>query len=113
MSKFESERESLQRRILTVTDENFDDIAFDLFSFQIRYNSLYGDFVRLLGIDPDQIASVFDWAFQSNQKQSTGKHGAGIGLFVSKAVIDAHGGTIGIESVPNEKTIVWFEIPIS
>lgn len=64
------------------------------------------------GINSDEIADVFNWAFQSEHRQSTGKHGAGIGLWVSKAIVDAHGGTIGIDSVPGEKTTAWFEVPV-
>ncbi|NQW20082.1 MAG: ATP-binding protein [Chloroflexi bacterium] len=64
------------------------------------------------GIGSDEISHIFDWAFQSDQKQSTGKHGAGIGLFVSKAIVDAHGGKIGVESLPGGNTVAWFEVPI-
>ncbi len=35
----------------------------------------------------------------------------GIGLATVRRVVDAHGGTIGIEETPGGGTTVWFELP--
>ncbi|MBT3995910.1 MAG: hypothetical protein HOF01_08935 [Chloroflexi bacterium] len=63
------------------------------------------------GVAAEDLENVFDWAVESGRERSVGKQGAGIGLFVAKAIIDAHDGTIGIESIPNIETKVWIEIP--
>jgi signal transduction histidine kinase len=38
-------------------------------------------------------------------------HGTGIGLYVVKTAIEAHGGRVGIEARPGGGSIFWFEIP--
>jgi signal transduction histidine kinase len=38
-------------------------------------------------------------------------HGTGIGLYVVKTTIEAHGGRVGIEARPGGGSIFWFEIP--
>ena len=37
--------------------------------------------------------------------------GAGLGLFVSKAIVEAHGGTIYLTSREGEGTIAAYELP--
>jgi signal transduction histidine kinase len=32
-------------------------------------------------------------------------------LAITKAIVDAHGGTIGVDSGPGEGTRVWFTLP--
>ena len=38
-------------------------------------------------------------------------YGTGIGLYVVKTAIEAHGGRVGIEERPGGGSIFWFEIP--
>jgi signal transduction histidine kinase len=37
--------------------------------------------------------------------------GGGVGLAIAKALIDAHGGRVGLESSPGRGTLVWLELP--
>jgi signal transduction histidine kinase len=39
--------------------------------------------------------------------------GAGLGLTIARAIVEAHGGRTGIESIPNEGSRVWFTLPIA
>ncbi|MGO8947687.1 MAG: sensor histidine kinase, partial [Ktedonobacterales bacterium] len=44
--------------------------------------------------------------------QSGSQIGFGIGLYISKAIIDGHQGQVGIESTPGQGTTVWFTLPL-
>jgi signal transduction histidine kinase len=37
--------------------------------------------------------------------------GAGLGLYIAKEVIAAHGGTIGVDSDGNSGSVFWFQLP--
>lgn len=41
------------------------------------------------------------------------KEGTGLGLAISRAIITAHGGTIGLNSVPGHGSNFWFTVPLS
>lgn len=57
------------------------------------------------GIEPAHAARLFKPFF------STKTRGTGLGLAITRKIIEAHGGTIRIESVPGEGTTVIVEIP--
>jgi signal transduction histidine kinase len=44
---------------------------------------------------------------------SDGRHygGTGLGLAIAKAIVEQHGGTIGVTSDPNVSTTFWFDVP--
>jgi signal transduction histidine kinase len=39
--------------------------------------------------------------------------GAGLGLFISREVVRAHGGEIGVDCAPGKGTTFWFTVPIT
>ena len=43
--------------------------------------------------------------------QSTKKHGLGIGMFQSRLIVEAHGGTIQVESETGKGTTVRVNLP--
>ncbi|MBN2206003.1 MAG: HAMP domain-containing histidine kinase [Candidatus Aminicenantes bacterium] len=57
------------------------------------------------GLPPEVAARVFDPFF------TTKKSGMGIGLYLSKKVVEAHGGRIGMTSGPGRGTIFEVELP--
>ena len=56
------------------------------------------------GIAPEILPDVF--------KRGVSDAGTGLGLSICKNAVEAHGGTIMIESVFGEGTVVWFTIPV-
>jgi len=65
-----------------------------------------------VGISPEDLIPLFDKYFRV--KAPTGYHvpGTGLGLPVSRAIIEAHGGRIWAESTVGEGTTLYFSIPI-
>jgi signal transduction histidine kinase len=63
------------------------------------------------GIPDDQLPQVFDRYFQVSSAKMGGRHGAGLGLPIARGIVEAHGGTIWIESAPGRGTTVRFTLP--
>jgi signal transduction histidine kinase len=66
-----------------------------------------------VGIDVRNIEKVFEKYYQVDARNLGATHSTGIGLTFCKFVIEAHGGTIGIDSILNSGTTVWFELPLT
>jgi signal transduction histidine kinase len=43
--------------------------------------------------------------------QSGSQVGVGMGLSISKAIIEGHNGRVGVESAPGRGTTIWFTLP--
>ncbi|MFW5876214.1 MAG: ATP-binding protein [Myxococcota bacterium] len=61
------------------------------------------------GVLPEDQARVFEPYWRREQ----GRTGTGLGLFIAKGIVEAHGGTIGIESEPGRGTTFFFTLPIA
>jgi CheY-like chemotaxis protein len=60
------------------------------------------------GIAPEQMPHIFDRFWQAKKKE---RRGIGLGLSISKAIVEAHGGQIWAESTLGTGTTVFFTIP--
>ena len=62
------------------------------------------------GLSSDEVARVFDPYWQA---QRTASLGSGLGLKIAKAIVEAHGGRIEVESAPGAGTTVRFALPLA
>lgn len=76
-----------------------------------------GDFVRCnvvdqgIGIPGAVVGHLFTKFYRSHRSRQT-VSGTGLGLYISKAIIESHGGRIGVTSVEGEGSIFSFSVPI-
>jgi signal transduction histidine kinase len=59
------------------------------------------------GIPASELPRIFDQYWQAQQNKS----GSGLGLYISKGLVEAHGGRIWVESAVGEGTSVYFTVP--
>jgi signal transduction histidine kinase len=64
-----------------------------------------------IGISPDQCQRLFDPYFRGESKSRS--VGLGLGLYLCRQIIQAHGGEIGVSSQPRRGAMFWFTLPIS
>ncbi|MNT64702.1 Alkaline phosphatase synthesis sensor protein PhoR [compost metagenome] len=64
------------------------------------------------GIADDELPKLFKRFSQLKAGIAKGK-GTGLGLAISKALVEAHGGTIGIRSQLGAGSTFWFTLPLN
>jgi two-component system phosphate regulon sensor histidine kinase PhoR len=62
------------------------------------------------GIPSSQMEALFKPYFTINKPDNV-QSGIGLGLSVVKAIIEAHGGQVGVENIPKGGAKVWFTLP--
>ncbi len=63
------------------------------------------------GIPVDKMESIFQRFQQVNPQDAVERAGSGLGLSICKALVEAHGGSIGCESLAPKGTVFWFCLP--
>jgi signal transduction histidine kinase len=62
------------------------------------------------GVTQENLERIFDRFWQAD---SADRRGAGLGLAIAKAIVTAHGGTIGVTSTVGAGSNFYFELPVS
>jgi PAS domain S-box-containing protein len=87
----------------------------------VAFNQHSGDFpgFRLeiqdtgIGISAEQQKRLFQSFTQADSSTTRQFGGAGLGLAISKQLVELMGGRIGLESEPEEGSTFWFELPLT
>ncbi len=64
------------------------------------------------GIPLPEQGELFERYFRA-ASSARSSPGTGLGLAISKAIVETHGGTVGLESEPGQGTTVWFTLPLA
>lgn len=77
-----------------------------------------GEFVRVWvsdtgeGIAPEDLPHVFERFYRADKTRARTSGGAGLGLAIAKALVEAMGGTIGVTSQHGHGSTFWFTLPL-
>jgi len=66
-----------------------------------------------LGIPDGHHQRIFERFAQVETSDRRDKGGTGLGLAICKAIIEHHGGRIGVDSEPGKGSTFWFDLPIA
>ena len=63
------------------------------------------------GVGAGDVAHVFDRLYQADPGRDRGSGTSGLGLAIARAIVEAHGGHVGVENRPEGGAQFWLEIP--
>ena len=66
-----------------------------------------------IGMAPDDLTKVFERFWRADPSRDANTGGSGIGLAITKRLVELHGGNIEVESTPGMGSIFRFTLPIS
>jgi signal transduction histidine kinase len=64
-----------------------------------------------IGIEKDHLKNIFERFYRVDSSRSRMTGGSGIGLTITKSIIEAHGGTIEVQSKAGEGTVFTVRLP--
>jgi signal transduction histidine kinase len=66
-----------------------------------------------VGIPPDEQRQIFSKFFRASNANLMQPNASGVGLFVTRNLVEAHGGKVGFSSVEGRGTVFHFTLPAS
>ena len=66
-----------------------------------------------VGIPPEHLPYIFDKFHRVDNRATREIYGTGLGLYVSKSIVEAHGGNIWVESEPGVGSTFHFTLPLA
>ena len=66
-----------------------------------------------IGVSEAALDKLFTKYFRAKGGLTTNSQGTGIGLFISKTMVEAHGGTIGVRSTVGQGSEFYFTLPLT
>jgi signal transduction histidine kinase len=81
------------------------------------YAAPEGAFVRVsvkdtgVGIAPDDLQDIFDKYAQARSRATRSEKGTGLGLYITRQLVDLHGGHIEVQSELGKGSTFSFTIP--
>ncbi len=110
-------------------EQRLEQVFSNLFSNAIKYSPEGGqitisgresgqDMVQIsvsdqgIGLDEEQQEQIFDRFYRVDNALSRDTQGAGLGLYIVRSLIEAHGGMIWAESAPGQGTTFHFTLPL-
>jgi signal transduction histidine kinase len=76
-----------------------------------------GEFVEIrvsdtgVGIAPEELPKIFERFYRVKHPKTRHVTGTGLGLSLVKGIVEAHHGTVDVESVPDRGTKVTIRLP--
>ena len=67
---------------------------------------------RGIGIPADELGQVFERFHRGRHVSSTNYGGLGLGLYITKQIVERHGGTIWVDSKEGSGTTFYFSLPV-
>ncbi len=64
------------------------------------------------GIPPEHQKKIFEKFGQVELREQKHKYSTGLGLTFCKLAVEAHGGAIGVDSLPGQGSTFWFSLPM-
>ena len=64
------------------------------------------------GIAPEDLERVFDRFYRVDPSRARATGGAGLGLTIARQLVEAHGGSIRVESEPGKGATFGFSLPV-